>query len=237
MASAEKEAEAASAARKIAEESAKVTKGLAEKSATIEARIAEHETQLADLKSQCDDRLKTIEGLLPGATSAGLAHSFNQRRQNFLEPQKKWDRLYVGSVMLIAVLAVANWLLTYQGNASLTWDEIWLLWLSRLPVAAPFIWLALHASREAALAKRLEEDYGFKAAASSCFEGYRRQMSEIPKGVEADSPLGKLCADTLATIASPPGRIYDKHELTVSPAGELTEAAKGMADVVKGPKA
>jgi hypothetical protein len=40
-----------------------------------------------------------------------------------------------------------------------------LLWPSHvhLPIAAALIWLALHASHESALAKRLERDYGFKA--------------------------------------------------------------------------
>jgi hypothetical protein len=40
-----------------------------------------------------------------------------------------------------------------------------------------------------------------------------------------------LLDNTLTTIATPPGRIYDKHKLTVSPSGELTDAAKAAVEV------
>jgi hypothetical protein len=93
----------------------------------------------------------------------------------------------------------------------------------------PYLWLAPHASRESALAKRLEEDYGYKAAVASSFQGFQKQMVEVGEAKEG-SPLAKLCSDTLATIASPPGRIYDKHKLIVSPGSDLAEAAKAVVD-------
>jgi predicted fused transcriptional regulator/phosphomethylpyrimidine kinase len=108
--------------------------------------------------------------------------------------------------------------------------------LARLPIAGALVWLALYASRESALAKRLEEDYGYKSAIASCFEGFRKQMSEVGKDVVSSSPLAKLCGDTLTTVAAPPGRIYDKHNLTVTPASEFTEAAKAAVDVVNAAK-
>src|SRR5258705_11137394 len=124
----------------------------------------------------------------------------------------------------------------YSAKTWPTWDVLFRLWVARLPVAGALVWLAMYASREAALAKRLEEDYGYKSAIASCFEGFRKQMSEIGKDVEHDSPLAKLCGDTLTTIATPPGRIYDDHKLTVSPADELHEAAKAVADVAGLPR-
>ena len=229
----DKDAEAVVTALKAAEQSAAVTKGLAEKSAAVEERVTGYESRLADLESQCAAQLKTIEGLLSGATSAGLAHAFDERRrQTFLEPQRKWEKVFVRSVVVIALLAGASLLQMYWGEAAPTFDEVLVMWLSRAPVAVVLVWLALHASRESALAKRLEEDYGYKSAIASCFEGFRKQMSEISKDVAANSPLAKLCEDTLTTLASPPGRIYDKHKLTISPADEVMKAAKTVADAV-----
>jgi len=233
----EKDAEAALTARKTAEDSAKVTKGLAEKSTTVEARIAEYESRLASLESQSANQLKTIEGLLPGATSAGLAHAFNERRQTFLKPHNRWQVVFVSSVLAIVALTASGLMHVYQADKIPTYDELVRLWLARLPIAGALVWLALHASRESALAKRLEEDYGYKSAISSCFEGFRKQLSEIGKDEATDSPLAKLCANTLTTIATPPGRIYDKHKLTVSPTGELTGVARAVTEVVKTPKA
>ncbi len=103
--------------------------------------------------------------------------------------------------------------------------------LARLPVAGPLLWLALHASREAALAKRLEEDYGYKAAIASSCEGFQKQMSQF--GMAPGSALTKLLDDTLTTIAAPPGRIYEKHQLVVSPINEVKDTAKTLGETAK----
>lgn len=221
-------------ARDAAKESAAVLKGLADKSATVDATIKAYEDRLANLESQCTDHLKTIIGLLPGATSTGLAHAFDARRITFLSPSRRWQGLFVGSVLLLVGLAASGMWHVFQIDRALTYDELLRLWLARLPVAGALVWLALHASRESALAKRLEEDYGYKAAIASSFLGFHKQMSEIGSSAGPDSPLAKLCGDTLATIASPPGRIYDKHQLTVSPMDELKDVAKSVAGQING---
>jgi hypothetical protein len=230
---AETESAAIAEARKVAEESAAATKGLADKSGAVETRIASYEKRLSDFDTWCVQQQRTIETLLRGATSAGLAHSFDARRQTFLKPLGRWQQLFVGSVVALVVLAVSGWWQVHHFTPVPTWGEWARLWLARLPAAGALIWLALHASRESALAKRLEEDYGYKAAIAACFEGFRKEMSEIGSSVAPNSPLAKLCGDTLTTIATPPGRIYDRHRLVVSPTGELTEVAKAGAQVVK----
>jgi hypothetical protein len=220
-----------------AKEATAATAVLADKAADTEERVATYEKRLAELSDQCATQLRTIIGLLPGATSAGLAHAFDSRRQTFVKPRVRWQWIFVGSVMALVILAITGLWHLYSASSTLSYDELVRLWLSRLPVAGALVWLALHASRESALAKRLEEDYGYKSAIAASFEGFHKQMTEIGAAATADSPLSKLCADTLTTIGSPPGRIYDSHELTVSPTAELTNAAKAMTDVVKAAKA
>jgi hypothetical protein len=219
------------AARKTAEESAALTKGLADKSAATESRIADYEKLLDELGKQCATQLKEIENLLPGATGAGLASSFNERRQAFLKPHNRWQWLFVGSVLAIVTLAISGLWHVYNAGTPPTYDELFRLWLSRLPVAGALVWLAVHASHESALAKRLEEDYGYKAAVASCLLGFQKQVSEVGKDAVTNPSLAKLIDNTLTTIASPPGRIYDKHKLTASPSGELTAASKSAIAV------
>jgi hypothetical protein len=173
-----------------------------------------------------------IEDLLPGATAAGLASAFDSRRLAFLKPHGRWQLLFVGSVLAIIALAISGLWHVYNAGTPPTYDELVRLWLSRLPVAAALVWLALHSSHEAALAKRLEEDYGYKAAVASCLQGFQKQMAEVNENVKAGSPLEKLLDNTLTTISAPPGRIYDQHKLTVSPANELKGAGKVVADAV-----
>jgi len=228
----ETDATTISETRKAAEEAAASVKGLADKSATVETRIADYEKRLAQLDAESAERLKTIETLLRGATSAGLAHSFDARRQTFLKPQHRWQWIFVISLLAIIAVTVSGLAHIYTMAKTPDLDELARLWLARLPVVGALLWLALHASRESALAKRLEEDYGFKSAIASCFEGFRKQMSEIGQ-IPRESPLAQLCENTLSTVAAPPGRIYDKHKLTVSPIDELKDATKTVAEAAK----
>ena len=229
----EKDSTTAEAARKMAEEAATATKALADKSNTIEQRIGAYEAKLTSLESQCSAQMKTIESLLPGATSAGLASAFDKRRETFLNPQRQWQLVFVMSVIALVFIGATGLWHIHQLETVPTYDELIRLWLGRLPIVGALVWLALYASRESALAKRLEEDYGYKSAISACFEGFRKQMAETGKDAGADSPVGKLCEDTLRTIASPPGRIYDKHKLTISPSSELADTAKTMKEIIK----
>lgn len=224
------EAEAAivAAASKTTTASAAACKNLADKSATIETRIGDYEKRLAEFEKKSTEQLKTIETLLRGATSTGLAYAFDNRRKTFEAPQNRWQIVFVCSLIAIIALTITGWIQTFFAASVPTYEELGRLWLIRLPIAGALIWLALHSSRESALAKRLEEDYGYKSAVASCFEGFRKEMAEISKDASPTSPLAKLCSDTLTTIATPPGRIYDKHKLTVTPSGEMVEAAKAI---------
>ncbi len=227
------DAAAIESARKVAENSAATAKSLADKSAIIEERVSGYEARLADLEKQCQAQLKEITRLLPGATSAGLAQAFDARRLTFLKPHGRWQLLFVVSVFAIVVLAATGLWNTLQTGQTPSHEELVRLWLARLPIAGALVWLALHASRESALAKRLEEDYGYKSAVASSFLGFHKQLSEIGSTVASNPPLAKLCSDTLNTIATPPGRIYDQHQLTVSPTDEATHLVKGAVEATK----
>lgn len=231
--SGEKDAEEIRSILSQAKESAAKAKSLADRAAEIETRVAEYERRLLEFQELNKEQLKAIEALLPGATSAGLAHAFDERRKTFLTPSVRWQWLFVGSVISLVLLSLTGLLHVYSVGDGLTYDSLLRLWLARLPIAGALIWLALYASRESALAKRLEEDYGYKAAVAASFQGFHKQMSEIAGSANGDSPLVKLCADTLATLAMPPGRIYDKHALVVSPGKELTDAATGIIEATK----
>jgi hypothetical protein len=68
--------------------------------------------------------------------------------------------LFVGSVLSLVALAISGFWHIYEVDKIPSYDELFRLWLARAPIAGALVWLAMHASRESALAKRLEEDYG-----------------------------------------------------------------------------
>lgn len=232
-ASSESALEQIATARSEAETSAAQLKRLSDKATSVDQTLANYEKRLAQLQEDCALQLKTIVGLLPGATSAGLAHAFDDRRKAFVDPSKKWQWLFIGSVLSLVFLALTGLVHAMSGSEGITYDELGRLWLARLPVAGALIWLALHSSRESALAKRLEEDYAYKSAIASSFQGFQKQMNEIGTAAGADTPLSQLCNDTLATIASPPGRIYEKHALTVSVSDQVKDAMKEVMAMAK----
>lgn len=235
-AQADLDAASISAAKEAGNEAVLQLKGLADKAKTVQKELGGYEAELEGLIEASKKQLTTITDLLPGATSAGLAHAFDQRRQSFLKPSTRWQWLFVGSVTLLAFLALTGLLGAVRDGVPLSYDELLRLWLARLPIAGALIWLALHSSQESALAKRLEEDYGYKAAIAASFQGFQKMMAETTVDAQSNTPLAKLCEDTLATLASSPGRIYDKHKLTVSPSGELASAAKTITEGLGGPK-
>ena len=209
---------------------------LAAKAATMETGVKAYESKLEEMEHSLESKLARAEGLLLGATSAGLAHAFDERRKTFLPPSKWWGVAFAVSVLGIVALAGTGLWQAYHTDKIPDRGELARIWVSRFPVAGALVWLALHASREAALAKRLEEDYGFKAAISACFEGFRKQMSDIADDVSKDSQLAALCRNTLSTIATPPGRIYESHPLNVSPADELKALGATATEVAKAVK-
>lgn len=218
--------EAIALATKSAKASQTQLEGLAATSTVVEQKIADYESTLSRLQGESEQRLGDITRLLPGATSAGLASSFDKRGKDFIAPSKRWQWGFVASLVAIIVLALTGLWRVYTAASPLGYDELFRLWLSRLPIAGALIWLALHAARESALAKRLEEDYAYKSAVASSFLGFHEQMLEMGAKATPGSPLAILCTNTLSTIANEPGRIYDKHKLTTSPSDEF----KGLLD-------
>lgn len=226
-------AQAIKTALETANTSTAITKGLADIAANVDQRIKDYETKLEALNSQCSEQLEAIKSLLPGATSAGLAAAFDDRRRTFLDPSKRWQRVFFASIVLL--IGLASWSLyeVYLRASTMPNSQIVVLWLSRLPVAAALVWLAMHASRESALAKRLEEDYGFKVSVASSFQGFQEQMKNVGSVAADNEPLKTLCDATLAQIMNPPGRIYERHALAVSPTSELLKVAQPVVDMAK----
>ncbi|MBA4028075.1 MAG: hypothetical protein C0475_02850 [Planctomyces sp.] len=192
-----------------ADEKAKMAGGSASEAMQYQKKIEQEEKKYIVLNEKVESTLKQVQALLSSATDAGLASAFDRRSKKFKTPERIWQVAFVLS--LFGLVALAAWqAYSYQNLDQLPdWQQVARMLAIKVPFAAPLVWLAIHAARQASLAKRLEEDYAFKATISMSFDGYRRQMAEVGKGLAADSPLATLCTNTLREIAIPPGRIYN----------------------------
>ncbi len=229
--SADGNAEATATARAAAEGHVVVTKRLAEIAGATEAKLVQYEGQLKDMQEASIKQQKKIDELLLGATNAGLASAFDKRGKTFKRPEVVWQCIFVGSLGALVAMALWQHVDFLAAGQPLNWEQIFRMLLVKLPLV-PLVWLAIHAARQASFAKRMEEEYAFKATISTSFEGYRREMAEVSKNLTPDSPLARLCTDTLVTISTPPGQIYDKHRMDPTPGTAAAEIVKPIVDGV-----
>lgn len=177
-------------------------------------------------------------GLLPGFASASLAHSFNDEKKRFVEPQKRWLKTFVWCIVGIAVVALPSFIIAVFGPIfklpTEQWGDIFRGMVMRLPILIPLVWLAIYAGRNYMLSLRLEEDYAYKEAISKAFEGYKREMKEIVADDPANpnpTPITKLCVNVLTAIAERPGRIYEGKHKDITPLNEARGAAEKVVSL------
>ena len=199
----------------------------------VHRRVTEYETQLRDLKTSFTEIQDKIEGLLPGATSAGLASAFRDHKARFNWPQLIWAGTFAAALAGLLGVAMIGSPLSEEGVV--TWDAILRHLVGRLPYAVPFIWLALVAGRHYTLALRLQEDYAYKEAVSTVFEGYKREMKDIPDPAENAPPsvLVTLCNNVLETLGQRPGRIYEGRHEDITPFGPIEKLIKKILAMEK----
>ncbi|MEO8331436.1 MAG: hypothetical protein ABI479_03320 [Gallionella sp.] len=217
-----------------------MTKATATANATQE-RVDKYEKELTRLTTVFSELNKKIEGLLPNATSAGLASAFKNQKDRFKKPQRNWLITFVITIGLLLVAGLAGLPEGFSGlwssipNAQPeNWDAILRHLTIRLPFIAPLVWLGIYAGRNYMLALRVEEEYAFKEAVSTAFEGYKREMADISASRDNESPpLVILCENVLLALAQRPGRIYEgKHE-DITPLSPVRATLRDVQNLVK----
>lgn len=211
---------------KADEDSRKLVTSMADartKANEANARLNDYEQEIKRLTVAYSEMQQKLEGLLPHATSVGLASAFHIQKARFSKPQPYWLGLFVAAIIFL-LLAASIGILATADN----WDSILRHFANRLPLVVPLAWLAIYAGHHYNMALKMEEDYAYKEAVSTAFEGYKREMLSIPTGGENTvSPLVTLCENVLQSLAERPGRIYEGKTEIVTP---LTPVLVAMKD-------
>lgn len=190
---------------------------LAKKSEEIRTSINEQEKELNNLIGLTEKTLDQVESLLPGATSAGLASAFKQRREEVAKSKIYWIAGFV--VSLLGLLGMVIWIITIFPKQAENNVEWWHFFLQRAPLSFPLIWLGWFFGRNYGHIVRLEEDYAFKESISRSFEGYKKQMQEV----DPEGALPKLCNNTIAILAETPLRVFERKTSDETPANSFLE--------------
>jgi hypothetical protein len=186
----------------------------------FEGRVTKSSKDLEEL-------IKKVDGLLPGATSASLASAFGKQKTRFTIPKVAWVIVFVVCIGGLVAVSYPSFRLAISAKPSgMKWDDILVGLVMRLPIVIPLVWLGIYSGRNYMLSLRLEEDYAYKEAISTAFEGYRRELEKIAAGDALNpTPLTTLCINILRAIAERPGRIYEGKQQDMTIFAELKAAA------------
>ncbi len=188
---------------------------LSDKTEKTKENIDINQSKLNEQIEKSDSLNKTIEGLLPGATSAGLASAFSDRKDSFVWPKRLWVVGFMVSIFALIGVAFFNPLtMSVEGLKN---DNLISYFIARLPLIIPIVWFAIYSGRRHSQALRLEEDYAHKESLSKSFQGYKNQLLEIDDGKGDPELMLQLVIRTLEALAHHPDRIYSGRHEDITP--------------------
>jgi predicted nucleic acid-binding Zn-ribbon protein len=195
----------------------------------LEQDINKTNDELAVCRKQFGDLKKEIEGLLPGATSAGLSSAFRNQKESYNAPKL----LYVGLLVLsaLAVALIPHYISDDEWTTKLTnpWQIILAHWLQKSPLEAPMFLLLYFAFRAFTTADKLQQDYAYKERIATTFEGFKAQFANIETPPGTESLLSVLCAKVLTIIGQHPARFYDAKHIEDAPSpAQAVRTVQGM---------
>ena len=195
----------------------------------IENRKSELEEFKKTQKEKYDTLNDQIENLLPGATSAGLAESYNKEREKFAKPVKNWNVMFIGNIVSMLIVTVIMFVPPISDVFKITTQNAFISFivslLYRLPFYAPLIWLGVYASIRRSQYQRLEQEYAHKETLAKSYINYQNQIEKLKKDKEELS--SKLLDSSIDTLSKNPSKTLGKHSSNM-PIKELFQLLKGL---------
>lgn len=161
----------------------------------LSAELEAKKNKIDSLTDEQDKRISAlalrVEELLPGATSAGMASAYREMRERFDKPLRYADIAFyvaIGGLFVVSSFLGADLISDAEPN----WEGLINSMLLKLPLAAPLIWLGVHASKRRSQMLRLQQEYAHKEALASSYDSYRTQITEL--GEDSSEMLQALIA-------------------------------------------
>lgn len=169
----------------------------------IRDQLETSEKEAASILSRCDEAYRAT-------TSEGLASAFSERSMKLNNSMWIWVLGLICALSLGAVAGTNQLHLLGEAIKSASTQGlqqnggVWIdLLLSLLSVGAP-VWFAWISTKQIGQRFRLAEDYGYKAAISKAYEGYRREAAMLDPAFQA-----RLFATALTRLDEIPLRLVE----------------------------
>ena len=172
--------------------------------------VLEKKQQLNSLIEEVEALKATTESLLPGATSAGLASAFKERKESFKVSKITWLLILISTVGFLLYQGY-SYLQIFDTN-NLTFSSCIINFINRLPIFIPSLFLIFYSGKKYDQRDKLEEEYAHKESTAKSFEGFKKQILDIEKDCEGkENTFTKKFMDTaIQTLAVNPARVYEQ---------------------------
>jgi len=181
-------------------------------------------------RKSADSLLEQIEGLLPGATSAGLATAYNNRRVKAENSAKLYSWTFFIGIVALAVSAAATvtqtlslWPFAWEFIRIESPKEYFDKILFKLPLVIPVLWATLTVSKRRSEMQRLAEEYAHKESLAQSYEGFKQQIVEL--GKDDGALLRNLLEVVLTAISINAAKTLDGKHGEKMPVQEVIEEA------------
>lgn len=202
------------------------------KSAATSEEIDQIKVKLQTAEKEAQATLEKVRAAYRAATSQGLAQAFSDKSASLNQSMLVWVLVLLGALFAAGILSHQRFpevLAVVTGKPD--WGVVLLnLILGALSIA-PAVWVAWIATKQIGQRFRLAEDYAYKAALSTAYEGYRAEASKLDPLFEA-----QLFATALGRLDELPLRLVERdvhgspwHELVTSP--EFKGAVEAFPDL------
>lgn len=214
------------------DKAAKVAERLNSKSSATAEMIEGLRTKLQSAEKEAQDTLEKVHQAYRAATSQGLAQAFSEKSVSLNQSMLLWVLVLLGALFVAGVLAQQRF---PEILNAVTGKPEWGVVLLNLSLGAltfaPAIWVAWVSTKQIGQRFRLSEDYAYKAALATAYEGYRTEAAKLDPLFEA-----QLFATALGRLDELPLRLVERdvhgspwHELVSSP--EFTEAVEKFPEL------
>ena len=180
----------------------------------VDCEIRKRKDEIQDILNKCNDALRA-------STGVSLAAAFSKHAETLRLSSRYWViTLFISLAVMIAVgLWRINSILEMMKVKEIDTSIITLNMIFSLFLLAAPVWLAWIAAKRISHLFRLIEDYEFKAAISSAYEGYRKEAERF----EDKNFSERILDSALTRFDEPPLRFVEKNE-QVHPFFELLES-------------
>lgn len=194
----------------------------------LENRLKELEEFKKQQQTRYQELNTQIESLLPGATSAGLSHAYNEMHSQFNDEVKSYRSWFYRSIfILFFIVCIVTFcfnnivpkitdLMTLSHRLINILDNL----IYKLPFILPAIWLVLFVSKRRNEAQRLAQEYAHKEALAKSYESYKQQIEKLGKE-EQNKLLPILMEHMLKAISLNPAETLDKNHKEEMPLEEV----------------